>query len=169
MFLKFFGACGGLVFFQNFSAPAAGFVFFKICRRLRRALFLSKFFGACGGLVLILKICRRLRRALFVQLFRRPRRALVSLSLNYLISCYYLHCPVWAPPPKRYQNVSAPAAGLLLFSKFFGACGGLCFFKNFRRLRRALFFQNLSAPAAGFVCSIDNCFGARGGLLFLFR
>ena len=56
---------------------------------------------------------------------------------------------------------SGPASGL--FFKFSGACGGLCFFKNCRRLRRAwffsfcrrlrraLFFQNLSAPAAGFV------------------
>ena len=31
--------------------PAAGSCFFNFCRRLRRALFLSKIFGACGGLL----------------------------------------------------------------------------------------------------------------------
>ena len=98
--LFFFKNCRRLrraLFFQFFSAPVAGFVFskffgacgglcfFKIFRRLRRPLFFSKFVGACGGLCFFIKIVRRMRRVLCVQLFRRLRRALVSLSLNYLI------------------------------------------------------------------------------------
>ena len=75
------GPASGL-FFQNFPAPAAGF--FSIFSAPAAAFFFYNFFGACGGLCLF-KNCRRLRRALFVQLFRRLRRALVSLSLNYLI------------------------------------------------------------------------------------
>ena len=67
VFSKLFGACGGLCFFSFFfgacgglcflfiSAPAAGFVFFNSCWRLRRALsFFSKFVGACGGLCFFL-------------------------------------------------------------------------------------------------------------------
>jgi hypothetical protein len=57
---------------------------FFLFRRLRRALFFN-FCGACSGLCFFVLNFRRLRRALFVQLFRRLRRALVSLSLNYLI------------------------------------------------------------------------------------
>ena len=53
---------------------------------------------------------------------------------------------------KTHQQPSAPRK-LILGSIKSGPASGL-FFKIFRRLRRALFFQNLSAPAAGFVCSI---------------
>ena len=47
-----------------------------------------------------------------------------------------------------FQNFPAPAAGFV-FSKFVGACGGLCFFSA---PAAAFFcFQKFSAPAAGFV------------------
>ena len=73
---------------------------------------------------------------------------------------------------------SGPASGL--FFKFSGACGGLCFFKICRRLRRAWFFQNFSAPAAGFVFFqkfsapaagfvFSKFFGACGGLCCFFK
>ena len=78
-----------------------------------------------------------------------------------------------------FFNFPAPAAGLFFFKIFRRLRRALFFQKKNRRLRRALFFQNCSAPAAGVVFSkivgacgglcLFNCFGARGGPLFLFR
>ena len=101
----------------------------------------------------ISKNCRRLRRALFFQNLSAPAAGFVCsiVSAPAAGSCFSFvklsHLMLLpslsrlGPPAKKKQHFSAPAVGFV-FSLFFGACGGLCLF---------------------------NCFGARGGLLFLFR
>ena len=69
----------------------------------------------------------------------RPVFFISKIIWHFLTFCNKLI--LWANFRADGPPSSQPACGLA-FSKFFGACGGLCF------------LENLSAPAAGFVCSI---------------
>ena len=164
IFLKFFGAWDGILVYLlkifrrlrtatcisswNFSAPAAGYLYFSLkffgtCDELH--VFFLEFFGACGGiLVYLLEIFPRLRPATCISSwnFRRLRQAACIFSWNF----------------------SAPAARYLhFFLKCFGTWGGLLLFllEMFRRLRRAI-VVHIKLSSAYYACwriieSINKC------------